>query len=34
MAAYTIIPLDLGIECAKQFFHSQERPSCIEWDDL
>lgn len=33
-AAYQIVPLMSALECALQFFHSQEKPSCIEWEEL
>ncbi|HEX9063133.1 MAG TPA: Imm1 family immunity protein [Clostridia bacterium] len=29
MPNYTVVPLSLAIECAKQFFKFQDRPSCI-----
>ncbi|QUH20586.1 hypothetical protein [Alkaliphilus sp. B6464] len=29
-----VIPSMAALECALQFFHSQERPSCIEWEEL
>ena len=32
--ADAIISLDLAIECAKQFFETHEKPTCIEWRDL
>ena len=34
MPACAIIPLDLAIECAKQFFETNKQPMCIEWRDL
>jgi len=32
--AYQIIPSMAALECALQFFYSQERPPCIEWEEL
>lgn len=34
VAAYQVIPSMAALECALQFFHSQERPSYIEWEEL
>ncbi len=34
MPANSVISLDKALECAKQFFQTLERPSCIEWRDL
>lgn len=34
IAAYQVISLSSALQCALQFFSSQERPSCIEWDEL
>jgi len=34
MPNYTVVPLSLAIECAKQFIESQERPSCITWNEI
>lgn len=34
VAAHQVIPSMAALECALQFFHSQERPSCIEWEEL
>lgn len=31
---YQIVSLDKALECALQFFHSQEKPSCIAWEEL
>lgn len=33
-AEYQIIPADMALECALQFYHSQKRPSCIKWEEL
>ena len=32
--AYQVISSLSALECALQFFHSQEKPSCIEWEEL
>lgn len=34
VAAYQIISGDLAMQAALQFFETQERPDCIEWEDL
>lgn len=34
IAAYQVIPLNSALECALQFFYSQKKPSCMEWDEL
>lgn len=34
VAAYQIISRDLAMQAALQFFVRQERPDCIEWEDL
>ncbi|WP_313133255.1 Imm1 family immunity protein [Anaerocolumna sp.] len=34
VAANQVIPTMAALECALQFFHTQERPSCIEWEEL
>lgn len=34
VAAYQIISGDLAMQAALQFFEKQERPNCIEWEDL
>lgn len=34
IASCQVIPLNAALECALQFFCSQEKPSCIEWDEL
>ena len=30
----TVVPLLSAVECAKQFFITKKRPSCIEWSEL
>ncbi len=34
MPADCIISLDKAIECAKQFYDTFDKPSCIEWEEL
>lgn len=34
VAAYQVIPTTAASECALQFFYSQEKPSCIQWEKL
>lgn len=34
VAAYQVISLPSALECSLQFFHSQERPLCIKWEEL
>lgn len=34
MPADCVISLDKAIECAKEFYHTLDRPSCIEWRRL
>lgn len=34
VAAYQILSRDLAMQAALQFFEKQERPACIEWEDL
>ncbi len=34
MPADCIISLDQAIECAKQFYYSQDKPSCLKWREL
>lgn len=29
-----VIPLDAAIKCAKEFFDTYQRPSCIDWEEL
>ncbi len=31
---YQLISLEKALECALQFFASQEKPDCIEWEEL
>lgn len=31
---YQIIPANAALNCALEFFRSQQRPSCIEWEEL
>ena len=34
MPANSIISLGKALECAKQFFYTSEKPTCIEWREL
>lgn len=34
IAAYQVIPAVSALECALDFFHSQDRPDCIKWEEL
>ncbi len=34
LPSYTVVPLSLAIECAKQFFKSNNRPSRIKWNEI
>ncbi|MGM0125667.1 hypothetical protein IGI37_003066 [Enterococcus sp. AZ194] len=34
IAAYQIISSTKALECALQFYYNQEKPYCIEWDEL
>ena len=34
IAAYQVIPAADAMECALEFFHSQDVPGCIDWDEL
>lgn len=34
IAAYQLIPLERMMECADEFFHKMELPTCIEWEEL
>ena len=34
MPADCVISLEQAIACAKQFFHSSDKPDCIEWQEL
>lgn len=34
IAAYQVIPVVSALECALDFFHSQDCPDCIEWEEL
>ena len=34
VAAYQVIPETVALECALQFFYSQEKPSYIQWEEL
>lgn len=34
VAQYQIISSDMALKCALQFFYNQERPSCIDWEEL
>lgn len=34
MAAYTVVSLELAIECALEFFRSNAKPTLIEWAEL
>lgn len=29
-----VVPLSVAIECVKQFLATQERPTCVEWDEI
>lgn len=34
VAGYQILSIEKALQCALQFFHTQEKPSCIEWEEL
>lgn len=34
IAAYQVIPAAAAMRCALAFFHSQELPDCIDWEEL
>lgn len=34
IASYQVIPSSDALECALAFFHSQEIPDCIDWEEL
>lgn len=34
MPANSVVSLDVTIECAKQFFETHKKPTCIEWRNL
>lgn len=34
VAGYQILTIEKALQCALDFFHSQEKPSCIEWEEL
>ncbi|MDE5697832.1 MAG: hypothetical protein K2I96_10560 [Lachnospiraceae bacterium] len=34
VAGYQILSIEKTLECALEFFHSQKKPACIEWETL
>lgn len=34
VAGYQILSIETALQCASAFFHTQEKPSCIEWEEL
>jgi len=34
MPADSVVSLDVAIECAKQFYETNKKPTCIEWREL
>jgi len=34
IAAYQVIPATDAMKCALEFFHSQDIPDCIDWEEL
>jgi len=34
VAGYQILSIEKALQCASAFFHTQEKPSCIEWEEL
>lgn len=34
VAVCQVIPLSSALECALLFFYNQDKPYCIEWDEL
>ena len=33
-AGYQILSIEKALQCASAFFHTQKKPSCIEWEEL
>jgi hypothetical protein len=34
VAGYQILSIEKALQCASAFFHTQKKPSCIEWEEL
>lgn len=34
VAGYQILSIEKALQCALEFYHTQEKPTCIEWEEL
>ena len=34
VTGYQILSIEKALQCASAFYHTQEKPSCIEWEEL